>query len=72
MWTQFQRNSNKSLPSTYLELNRCDRHHAEQDFKTNVEAKKEIEQLLKKLNSIEIDKLDKILELLQEKEVKQK
>lgn len=35
-----------------------DRHHAEQDFKTNVEAKKEIEQLLERLNSIEIDKLD--------------
>jgi uncharacterized membrane protein len=45
--------------------NERDRHHAEQDFKTNVEAKKEIEQLLEKLNSIEIDKLDKILEILQ-------
>jgi uncharacterized membrane protein len=42
-----------------------DRHHAEQDYKTNIEAKKEIEQLLEKLNSIEIEKLDKILELLQ-------
>ena len=42
-----------------------DRHHAEQDFKTNVEAKKEIEQLLEKLNSIEIDKLDKIISLLE-------
>jgi uncharacterized membrane protein len=47
--------------------NERDRHHAEQDFKTNVEAKKEIEQLLEKLNSIEIDKLDKIIELLQPK-----
>jgi len=44
-----------------------DRHHAEQDFKTNKEAKKEIEQLLEKLNSIEIEKLDKILEILQTK-----
>lgn len=44
-----------------------DRHHAEQDFKTNVEAKKEIEELLEKLNTIEIEKLDKILELLQKK-----
>jgi len=42
-----------------------DRHHAEQDYKTNLEAKKEIEQLLEKLNIIEIEKLDKILELLQ-------
>ena len=42
-----------------------DRHHAEQDYKTNLEAKKEIEELLEKLNTIEIDKLDKILQLLQ-------
>jgi uncharacterized membrane protein len=49
-----------------------DRHHAEQDFKTNVEAKKEIEQLLEKLNTIEIEKLDKILELLQPKVAKAK
>lgn len=41
-----------------------DRHHAEQDYRTNLEAKKEIEQLLEKLNIIEIEKLDKILELL--------
>ena len=50
--------------------NERDRAHAEQDFKTNVEAKKEIEELLSKLNSIEVDKLDKILEILQKKEVK--
>ena len=49
-----------------------DRHHAEQDFKTNVEAKKEIEQLLEKLNTIEIEKLDKILELLQPAAAKKK
>jgi uncharacterized membrane protein len=47
-----------------------DRHHAEQDYQTNLEAKKEIEQLLKKLNSIEIDKLDKILEILQTETLK--
>jgi len=52
--------------------NERDRHHAEQDFKTNVEAKKEIEQLLEKLNSIEIDKLDKILVLLQPSADKEK
>jgi uncharacterized membrane protein len=49
-----------------------DRHHAEQDYKTNLEAKKEIEQLLERLNSIEIDKLDKILELLQPEAAKKK
>ena len=48
-----------------------DRVQADQDFKTNLEAKVEIEQLLEKLNSIEVDKLDKILELLQAKEAKQ-
>jgi len=46
------------------------RAHADQDFNTNVEAKKEIEELLAKLNSIEVDKLDKILALLQAKEAK--
>jgi len=50
--------------------NERDRANAEQDFKTNVEAKKEIEELLERLNSIEIDKLDKILALLQANEAK--
>ncbi|MDB5009122.1 MAG: hypothetical protein JWQ84_1034 [Mucilaginibacter sp.] len=50
--------------------NERDRAHADADFKTNVEAKKEIEQLLEKLNSIEIDKLDKILEILTKLETK--
>ena len=45
--------------------NERDRKHAEADFRTNVEAKKEIEELLEKLNSIEIDKLDKILAIIQ-------
>ena len=47
-----------------------DRAQADQDFKTNVEAKKEIEELLSKLNSIEIDKLDKILEILEKMDKK--
>jgi uncharacterized membrane protein len=42
-----------------------DRAQADADYKTNCEAKEEIEQLLQKLNSIEIDKLDKILSLLE-------
>jgi uncharacterized membrane protein len=45
--------------------NERDRAHAEADFRTNVEAKKEIEELLQKLNSIEVDKLDKILAIVQ-------
>ncbi len=47
-----------------------DRAQAEQDYKTNIEAKKEIEELLEKLNSIEIDKLDKILSILENMEKK--
>jgi uncharacterized membrane protein len=46
--------------------NERDRLHAEQDYKTNKDAKKEIEALSIKLKSIEVDKLDKIIELLQE------
>lgn len=49
-----------------------DRHHAEQDYRTNLEAKKEIEQLLERLNVIEIEKLDKILALLQADKPKKK
>lgn len=45
--------------------NERDRAQANADFKTNVEAKKEIEELLSRLNSIEIDKLDKILAILE-------
>ena len=45
--------------------NERDRAHADADFRTNVEAKKEIEELLEKLNSIEIDKLDKILAMVE-------
>jgi uncharacterized membrane protein len=45
--------------------NQRDRAHAEADFRTNVEAKKEIEELLERLNTIEIDKLDKILAMVE-------
>jgi uncharacterized membrane protein len=43
-----------------------DRAQADADYRTNCEAKEEIEELQKRLNAIEIDKLDKILELLQD------
>jgi uncharacterized membrane protein len=42
-----------------------DRAQAAADFDTNLEAKEEIENLQMKLNKIEIEKLDKIIELLQ-------
>ena len=42
-----------------------DRHHADADYKTNLEAKKEIEELMVALNKIDVDKLDKIIALLE-------
>jgi len=47
-----------------------DRAQADADYRTNCEAKIEIEELLKKLNSIEVDKLDRILELLEKNDKK--
>jgi uncharacterized membrane protein len=41
-----------------------DRAQATSDYKTNVAAKKEIEELMEKLNQIESQKLDKILDIL--------
>jgi uncharacterized membrane protein len=41
-----------------------DRYQADADFQTNVDSKKEIEELQKHLSSIEVDKLDKILALV--------
>jgi uncharacterized membrane protein len=46
--------------------NERDRMHAEADYKTNKDAKLEIEALSIMLKSIEVEKLDKIIELLQE------
>ena len=43
-----------------------DRLQAEEDYKTNKEAKQEIEELTIRLKSMEVDKLDKIIELLLE------
>ena len=40
---------------------------ADADYETNLEAKKDIELLMTRLNSIELDKLDKILEILEKK-----
>jgi len=40
---------------------------ADADYETNIEAKKDIETLMKRLDSIENDKLDKILNILENK-----
>lgn len=45
-----------------------DRHQADADYDTNVQAKIEIEQLQKHLARIEDEKLDKILSVLQSKQ----
>jgi uncharacterized membrane protein len=42
-----------------------DRVKADEDFKTNVESKKDIEELQIRLNKIDVDKLDKILAILE-------
>jgi uncharacterized membrane protein len=47
-----------------------DRAQADADYKTNCEAKEEIEELQKRLNDIEVQKLDKILALLLEMKAK--
>lgn len=46
--------------------NERDRAQAQADYETNIEAKKEIEALQIRLNSIEVDKLDKIIVMLKE------
>ena len=49
--------------------NERDRAQADADFKTNCEAKVEIEDLQKRLNAIEVDKLDKIIAMIEEMKI---
>jgi uncharacterized membrane protein len=42
-----------------------DRHQAEEDYRTNIEAEQRIEALQRSLAAIEVNKLDRILELLE-------
>jgi uncharacterized membrane protein len=44
-----------------------DREHAQHDYEVNLEAKKEIEALQIHLNRVEIEKLDRIIALLEKK-----
>ena len=46
--------------------NQRDREQAQADYQTNLDAKLEIEALQKKLDAIEIEKLDKIILMLEE------
>jgi uncharacterized membrane protein len=43
-----------------------DRAQADDDYRTNCEAKEEIEELQKRLKDIEVEKLDKIIIMLEE------
>ncbi len=46
-----------------------DRIQADADYKTNVESKMEIEELQMRLNSIEIEKFDKLISMIEELKV---
>ena len=46
--------------------NERDRMQAQTDYQTNIDAKLEIEALALKLNALEVDKLDKIIIMLEE------
>jgi len=47
-----------------------DRHQADEDFRTNVEAERRIEDLQKRLAEIEMTKLNRIIELLEKPPVR--
>jgi len=47
--------------------NQRDREQALHDYQVNVAAKEEIEDIQRQLSKIEVDKLDKILKIIQEK-----
>ena len=56
-----------AAPIIMMSQNRAaerDRYQADADFKTNVDSKKEIEEVQKHLSTIEVEKLDKILSLV--------
>jgi len=44
-----------------------DRHQAEADYRTNVEAEERIEDLQRRLAAIEVDKLDRIIAILEQR-----
>lgn len=59
-----------AAPFIMMSQNRAgerDREQANADYQTNIDSKKEIEELMAKLNTIEADKLDKIITLLENK-----
>ncbi|CAN5156687.1 hypothetical protein BH11PAT3_BH11PAT3_3500 [soil metagenome] len=66
----FSTQASYAAPIIMMSQNRAserDRAQANEDYETNFEAKKEIEELQSHLSRIEIDKLDRIIELLEKK-----
>lgn len=64
-----------AAPIIMMSQNRAgerDREQAKQDFETNIAAKEEIEALMKRLDSIEENKLNKILSILEERNIEGK
>ena len=64
----FSTQAASAAPIIMMSQNRSaerDRHQADADYKTNIEAKKEIEELMVTLNKIDVDKLDRIIALLE-------
>ena len=49
-----------------------DRVQAQADYQTNIEAKKEIEAVLTQLNKIDVQKLDKIIKMLEQANLNEK
>ena len=64
----FSTQSAYAAPIIMMSQNRsaqCDRIHADADYQTNIESKKEIETLMETLHQIDVDKLDRIIALLE-------
>jgi len=49
-----------------------DRVQAQADYQTNIDAKKEIEALTQRLNQLDVEKLDKIIKMLDEMKISSK
>ncbi len=62
-----------AAPIIMMSQNRAaerDRAQAQNDYETNIAAKEEIEALMRRLDAIEENKLDRILKILEEKGIK--
>jgi uncharacterized membrane protein len=68
MHSVFSTQAAYAAPIIMMSQNRSaerDRAQAQNDYETNIAAKEEIEQLMRRLDAIEENKLDKILSILE-------